>query len=131
MIFRHNIYRIIPIYEKVVRVMKKLIILQALIVTVLVAAPVAFGQTTTSPEVMKVNNFIKNAIQVLTIFAGTISGGFFTLGGYGYITSSGNPEGLEKSKKTIMYSAIGLSITSAAYVLTNIVNELATGAFGN
>lgn len=93
-------------------------------------ATVAHAQTSTPDGVANVQNFIANAIKVLTVTAGSISGGFFTWGGYGYITSAGNPTGLEKSKKTIMYSAIGLSITSGAYVLTSIVTELAKNSFG-
>ena len=109
--------------------MKKLIILQAFVITMLFAATPAFAQDVTSTQgVVQVQTFLTNAIKVLTLFAGTISGGFFTMGGYGYITSSGNPEGLEKSKKTILYSAIGLSVTSGAYILTNIVQQLAMQA---
>jgi len=55
--------------------------------------------------------------------------GFFVWGGFGYITSSGNPETLDRSKKTILYSAIGLAVVLGAFVLTNIVSDLATGAF--
>jgi hypothetical protein len=62
--------------------------------------------------------------------AGLVAAGFFVWGGVGYITSSGNPETLDRSKKTIFYSAIGLAIVLGAFVLTNIVSDLATGAFG-
>jgi hypothetical protein len=62
--------------------------------------------------------------------AGLVSAGFFVWGGIGYITSSGNPETLDRSKKTILYSAIGLAIVLGAFVLTNIFSDLATGAFG-
>ena len=37
---------------------------------------------------------------------------------------------LDRSKKTILYSAIGLAVVLGAFVLTNIVSDLATGAFG-
>ncbi len=51
-------------------------------------------------------------------------------GGFGYITSSGNPEHLDRSKRTILYSALGLAIALGAFVLSNIVTQLATSAFG-
>lgn len=83
-----------------------------------------------SADVTKIETFIKSVIQVLVTLAGLISAGFFVWGGVGYITSSGNPETLDRSKKTILYSAIGLAVVLGAFVLTNIVSDLATGAFG-
>ena len=81
-------------------------------------------------DVGKVQSFIQSVIQVLVTLAGLISAGFFVWGGVGYITSSGNPESLDRSKKTILYSAIGLTIVLGSYVLSNIVTQLATGSFG-
>jgi TRAP-type C4-dicarboxylate transport system permease small subunit len=81
-------------------------------------------------DVTKVETFLKSVINVLVTIAGLAAAGFFVWGGYGYITSSGNPETLDRSKKTIMYSAIGLTVVLAAFVLTNIVTDLASTAFG-
>jgi len=83
-----------------------------------------------SADVTKIETFIKSIIQVLVTIAGLVAAGFFVWGGVGYITSSGNPETLDRSKKTILYSAIGLAVVLGAFVLTNIVSDLATGAFG-
>ena len=82
-------------------------------------------------NVTQVENFIKSVIKVVSGLAGLIATGFFVAGGFGYITSSGNPEHLEKSKHTLIYSAIGLAIVIAAFVISNIVTDLATSAFGN
>jgi len=87
----------------------------------------AFAQTA---GVGQVEGFIRNIIQVIAGLAGLIATGFFVVGGFGYITSSGNPEHLERSKRTLLYAAIGLAITIGAFVLSNIVTELATKAFG-
>jgi hypothetical protein len=73
---------------------------------------------------------MQNIIQVLVTIAGLLAAGFFVMGGIGYITSSGNPEHLDKSKRTIIFSAVGLAISIGAFVLSNIVAELATTAFG-
>jgi len=81
-------------------------------------------------NVTQVENFIKSVIKVVSGIAGLIATGFFVVGGLGYITSSGNPEHLEKSKHTLLYSGIGLAIVIAAFVISNIVTDLATGAFG-
>jgi len=107
--------------------MKKLITLESLIVTSLIVATPVFAQ---SADVSKVQSFIENIIQILTTLAGLLASGFFVWGGVRYITSSGNPEALEGAKKTIMFSAVGLAITLGAFVLSNIVTQTATGAFG-
>lgn len=107
--------------------MKKLIALQSLVLTSLIAASPVFAQTA---DVSKVQNFITNIVQILVVLAGTLATAFFVWGGVRYITSSGNPETLEGAKKTIIYSAIGLTICLAAFVLTNIVTQVAQSAFG-
>ena len=107
--------------------MKKIFVfLGTAVLYLLISIPVlAAGE-----DVSKVQSFIQSVIQVLVTLAGLISAGFFVWGGVGYITSSGNPESLDRSKKTILYSAIGLAIVLGSYVLSNIVTQLATGSFG-
>ncbi len=106
---------------------KKIIVTSSLAIAALIFASPAFAA---SADVTKIETFIKSIIQILVTLAGLISAGFFVWGGVGYITSSGNPETLDRSKKTILYSAIGLAVVLGAFVLTNIVSDLATGAFG-
>lgn len=108
--------------------MKKLIVLQSLAFTTLITASSVYAQ---SADVSKVQNFITSIVQTLVILAGSLATGFFVWGGVRYITSSGNPETLESAKKTILYSAIGLTIALAALVITNIVTQLANSAFGS
>ena len=107
--------------------MKKLIVLQSLVIISLIVASPAFAQ---SADVSRIQNFIKNIIQIFVVLSGVVATGFFVWGGFGYITSSGNPEALDRSKKTILYSSVGLAIVLGAFVLSNIVTELATSAFG-
>lgn len=108
--------------------MKKLITLQSFLLTSLIIATPVFAQ---SADVTKVQNFITSIIQTLVILAGSLASAFFVWGGVRYITSSGNPETLEGAKKTIVYSAVGLTIALAAFVITNIVTQLAQTAFGS
>jgi hypothetical protein len=82
-------------------------------------------------DVSSVENFIRSVIKVMAGLAGLVATGFFVVGGFSYITSSGNPEHLDRAKRTIMFSAMGLSITIAAFVISNIVTTLATNAFGS
>ena len=100
---------------------------------VAIGLPLVLTQTAlaASADVGSVNSFIKSLIQVIAGLAGLIATGFFVIGGISYMTSSGNPEHLQKAKHTIMYAAIGLVITIAAFVLSNIVTTLATNAFGS
>ena len=107
--------------------MRKAIIFNSILLTFLMVATPAYAQ---SGDVTKIQTFIKSIIQIGTTLAALVATGFFIFGGYGYITSSGNPESLDRSKKTIMYSAVGLAIVLGAFVFSNIVTELATTAFG-
>jgi cytochrome bd-type quinol oxidase subunit 2 len=93
-----------------------------------VLAEPAFAQ---AAGVSNVENFIRNVITVLAGLAGLVATGFFVVGGFTYITSSGNPEQLDKAKRTLTWSAIGLAIVIAAFVLANIVTTLAKQAFGS
>lgn len=108
--------------------MKKILFLSSVIGSSLLVTTPAFAATT--GDVTQIQTFIQSIIQVLITIAGLVSVGFFVVGGFGYITSSGNPESLDKSKKTILYSAIGLTIVLGAFVLSHIVTQLATAAFG-
>jgi len=108
--------------------MKKLVFFQSLVLTSLVLASPIFAQ---SAEVGQIQSFIQSVIQVMVTLSGFIAAGFIVWGGVGYITSSGNPEALDKSKKTILYSAIGLTLVLGAFVISNIVSQLATAAFGS
>lgn len=103
----------------------------ALIVTV--GVPFVITQTAYAQAagVGQVEGFMRNIIRVLAGLAGLVATGFFVVGGFSYITSSGNPEHLDKAKKTLLYSSIGLAVTIGAFVLSNIVTELATNAFGS
>ena len=107
--------------------MKKAIIFNSLFITAIIAPSIVFAQTA---DVAKIESFIKNIIQILVTLSGLVAAGFFVVGGLGYITSTGNPESLDRSKKTLVYSGVGLAIVFGAYVLTNIVSDLAKTAFG-
>lgn len=107
--------------------MRKAFLNLILIAIFFFAASPAFAQ---SGDVVKVQSFIQSVIQVLVTLSGLVAAGFIVWGGVGYITSSGNPEALERSKKTILYSAVGLTFVLGAFVISNIVSDLATTAFG-
>jgi hypothetical protein len=84
-----------------------------------------------SGSVTNVESFIKSIITVMAALAGLVATAFFVVGGFSYIVSAGNPERLDRAKRTLLFSAMGLSITIAAFVISNIVTTLATNAFGS
>jgi len=77
-----------------------------------------------SGNIGQVESFLQSVITTVAGLAGIIATGFFIVGGLRYITSSGNPQHLDKAKRTILYSALGLAITIGAFVLSNIVTSL-------
>lgn len=112
--------------------MRKYKFLGVVALVVALGAPLVFAHPALAADgsITQVENFIKSVIKVMSGLAGLIATAFFVAGGFGYITSSGNPDRLEKSKHTLLYSGIGLAIVIAAFVISNIVTDLATGAFG-
>lgn len=81
-------------------------------------------------NITQVETFIRSIIKIIAGLAGLVATGFFVVGGFTYITSSGNPEHLDRAKRTILWSAVGLGVTIAAFVISNIVADLAYNAFG-
>lgn len=114
--------------------MRKRGILKLMGLLVVVALPLILAVPVFAQEgggnVGQVETFIRNIIKVVAGLAGLVATGFFVVGGFGYITSSGNPEHLDRSKRTLMHSGVGLAIVIGAFVISNIITEIATNAFG-
>jgi TRAP-type C4-dicarboxylate transport system permease small subunit len=113
--------------------MRKFKVIKTNLLLVMLSAPIAISQTAfaATADVSSVQSFIKSVIQAIAGLAGMVATGFFVMGGFSYITSSGNPQHLERAKRTITYAALGLVITIAAFVISDIVTNLATNAFGS
>lgn len=105
----------------------KIVGLIAMIGTPIILSAPVFAAT---GDVAQVESFIRNVIKVIAGLAGLIATGFFVVGGFTYITSSGNPEKLDQAKRTLFYSAIGLAIVIGAFVLADIISKIAADAFG-
>lgn len=86
--------------------------------------PVAAQTTTPTADISGVSNFLKAIINALAALAGLVATGFFVIGGFSYITSSGNPLALERAKRTILFAALGLLITIAAFSLSSVIGDL-------
>ena len=105
----------------------KIVALYVAIGSLILLAPAAYA----TADVSQVENFIRDIIKVVAGLAGLIATGFFVIGGLSYITSSGNPQHLDKAKSTLLWSAIGLAIVIAAFVISNIIVSIATNSFGS
>lgn len=66
---------------------------------------------------------IKALIQIAFTAAGLVAVIYIIVGGFRYITSSGNPEGIEAAKATIFNSIIGLIIILISFLLVNYILE--------
>jgi len=64
---------------------------------------------------------ISAVISAALLLAGVVAVAYLIVGGYKYITSSGNAEQAESAKTTITNSIIGLIVIFAAYVITRFV----------
>lgn len=83
-----------------------------------------------TPGVSDIDTFIKSILNILISLAGLTATVFFVIGGYGYMTASGDPVRLSQAKSRLLHTGIGLSIAIASYVLVSLVTSLATSAFG-
>jgi hypothetical protein len=107
---------------------------KSLLVIIAIGLPLLISGTVAADSpagVTQIQNFLESLIQLVAGLAGLVATGFFVLGGYGYITSSGNPERLFRAKRTLIHSGVGLVIVIGAFVLSSIVTSLATKAFAS
>lgn len=71
--------------------------------------------------------FIQTIINAVLVIAGVVAVVFLIVGGYRYITSSGNAEAAEAGRTTVLNAIIGLVIIFAAYLIVNFVIDRIIG----
>ena len=122
---------------------KKLLVKNILVatgLTALMAVPmVAFGQDAIGDGLGSVSSvfphgglsgttsvmgLIRTIIQLMLMFAGIVAVIFIIIGGYMYITSSGNAEQAEKGKNTLVNAIIGIIIIVLSYVVVTVITNL-------
>lgn len=91
--------------------------------------PIIHAETTninlTPPvEATSFGEVIKNFTGKLLIVAIPVCVVAVLIGGIQIITSGGNPEGVSRGKKTILWAAIGLVAILAAGSVVTIINQL-------
>lgn len=75
-------------------------------------------------------NYIQDIINAALLLAGVVAVVYLIIGGYRYITASGNAEAIAEAKTTIMNSIIGLVIIFASYVMIDFVYQIVTHGSG-
>ena len=64
---------------------------------------------------------IQNILSIVIGVCGLVAVVYIIIGGYNYMTSSGDSAKIEKAKKTITYAVIGLIVCALAFVIVNFV----------
>lgn len=69
-------------------------------------------------------SMIAYIVQWVGGIAGAVAAIFLVVGAWGYMTSNGDPNKLQKAKTTILYAIIGLIIVALAEVLTAFISSI-------
>jgi TRAP-type C4-dicarboxylate transport system permease small subunit len=76
--------------------------------------------------VRKVNQTIGTVVNIISSLAGVVAVIMIIVGGFRYITSSGDSAKTASARNTITYAAIGLAIVALAQVIVRYVLHLVT-----
>ena len=76
----------------------------------------------------KLNSFVTEVVDVLSVFVGVIAVIMIIVGGFRYITSNGDSNNISSAKTTIIYALIGLIFVAMAqfivqFVLNKVTNQ--------
>lgn len=111
--------------------MKKTLLFLIIFVIILIGLPLlAKGQVTIPNPLNNINtpqDLIKAISDILVVLAIPLATALIIISGIQYLTSAGNQARLEKAKKTILYSLVGLAIVLAANFIIDIISEILGG----
>ncbi|MBQ3436598.1 hypothetical protein IJG26_01425 [Candidatus Saccharibacteria bacterium] len=71
---------------------------------------------------------IQTILSIIIFACGTVAVAYIIVGGYNYMTSTGDAGKVEKAKKTIMYAIIGLIICALSFIIVNWVISMVAAA---
>ena len=66
-----------------------------------------------------IKDVVVNILNIVIGLSGFVAAVFIIIGGYNYMTSTGDSTKIEKAKKTILYAVIGLIICGLAIAIVN------------
>ncbi len=79
------------------------------------------GDCSVTNSCVGADDMIVNLIQWIAGMGGIVAAIFIVVGGWGYMTSAGDPNKLTKAKNTLLYAFIGLLIVALTEVITAFV----------
>lgn len=82
--------------------------------------------TSTGEATERVNNIIETVINIFSLVVGVVAVIMIIVGGFRYITSGGDSNGVSAAKNTIVYAIIGLIIVAFAQIIVRFVLNRAT-----
>jgi len=124
--------------KQIVKKINFLKVAEVSLAVLIMAAPVAaFALTISAPcsslnglncssSTSTLSGLIVYVINILLGIAGVLAVLFFIIGGFFYITASGNEETAEKGKSIVINAIIGLVIIILSYVIVNVISGLVT-----
>jgi len=74
----------------------------------------------------RMNILIANIVNIFSIVVGIVAVIMIIIGGFKYITSSGDSNNISSAKNTIMYAIVGIVIAALAQVIVRFVLKRAT-----
>lgn len=92
--------------------------------TIRIALGANFTGNCATNECVDPSIMVTNLIQYVIGMAGAVAVIFIVVGGFGYITSAGDPAKLQKAKQTILYACIGIIVVALAEVITAFVSNI-------
>lgn len=101
----------------------------AVVLPFMLSHPAFAASSSSEAGVSNTISFLQTIVNILCAIAGPLCAVYLGIGGFQYITSAGNPERLDHSKRTIVHALIGLVIVIAALVISNGATSIATKAF--
>ena len=86
---------------------------------------------TTAKACITPDEVVTNLITWVVGVGGVVAAAFVVIGGWGYVTSAGDPNKLQKAKNTILYAIIGLVIVGLVEIITAFVASTIRNANDN
>lgn len=74
----------------------------------------------------ELESIVTSIITLASGLAGVVCALFLVVAGYQYMTSTGNPEALERSKAAALNAIVGLGLVLSARVLATVVRTALT-----
>jgi len=88
-----------------------------------------FGGAETYEEISKggLVDFLSNLISLIILIAGIFTLVNFVLAGYGYLSSSGEPQKIAAAGNKMLESLIGLIIVASAFIIAGLIGLVIFG----